>query len=52
MKKVFPINLEQRHRTVIGLIKDNKFRLFLAVICMLLIAGTTAALAYLVKPVC
>ena len=45
------MKLEERHRTIIGLINKNKARLLLAMVCMLIIAGTTAAIAYLVKPV-
>jgi len=44
-------NLKPRHHTLIGLIKKNKFRLFLAMLCMLVIAGTTSTVAFLVKPV-
>lgn len=40
-----------RYRELLGYIKDNRFRLYAAMACMLLTSATTAALAYLVKPV-
>ena len=42
--------LKPRHRSLLGYIKGNRFRLYLAVACMLLTSATTAALAYLIKP--
>ncbi len=44
-------NFKHRHKTIIGLIRKNQVRLISAVLCMIAGAGTTAALAYLVKPV-
>ncbi len=43
--------LKPRHQTVVKLILQNRLRLLLAMVCMLVIAGTTAAIAYMVKPV-
>ena len=42
--------LKERHRSLLGYIKGNRLRLYLAVACMLLTSATTAALAYLIKP--
>ncbi len=42
---------KDRHRRLLALIKKNKFRLFLAMICMLMIAVAVSATAFLVKPV-
>ena len=39
-----------KHRRLLALIKDNWFRLFLAMLCMLVIALATSATAFLVKP--
>jgi subfamily B ATP-binding cassette protein MsbA len=43
--------LKDRHKRLFELIKDNRLRLFLAMLCMLVMAAATAATAYLVKPV-
>jgi len=50
MKIPRPI-LKERHKQILSLIKENKWRLFLAMICMLMIAAATSATAFLVKPV-
>ena len=39
-----------KHRRLLALIKDNWFRLFLAMACMMVIALATSATAFLVKP--
>jgi ATP-binding cassette, subfamily B, bacterial MsbA len=44
------MKIDKRYRDLLGYIKANRFRLYLAIFCMLLTSGTTAALAYLVKP--
>jgi subfamily B ATP-binding cassette protein MsbA len=44
------MKIDNRYRDLLGYIKANRFRLYLAIFCMLLTSGTTAALAYLVKP--
>jgi len=51
MKKYFLPTFESRHRHLLALIKENVFRFILATGCSLLIAATTAASAYLIKPV-
>lgn len=48
MKK--PLLLD-RHKRILALIKENRFRLFWAMVCMLVIAAATSATAFLVKPV-
>jgi len=45
------IHLSDRHRQLLALIRAHWGRLALSMICMLVIAGATAATAYLVKPV-
>jgi len=48
---MFKLKLKNRHKRILGLIKENKFRLFLAMVCMLVIAVASSATAFLVKPV-
>ena len=43
--------LKDRHKRLFDLIKDNRMRLFLAMLCMLVMAVATSATAFLVKPV-
>jgi len=45
------LRLKDRHKRLLALIKQNKLRLFLAMVCMLLIAVASSATAFLVKPV-
>lgn len=42
--------LKERHRHILGLIKANRMRLFLAMLCMLVMSAATSATAFLVKP--
>jgi len=42
--------INDKHRRLLSLIKNNWLKLFLAMICMLIIAIATAATAFLVKP--
>ncbi|MDM8514742.1 lipid A export permease/ATP-binding protein MsbA [Desulfobacterales bacterium HSG16] len=49
MKSLFTMN--SRHKKVLSLIQDNWARLFAAMGCMLVIAISTSATAFLVKPV-
>lgn len=51
MKKIFGFEIKNRHREILGLIKQSKLKLFFAVCCMLVISGSSAASAYLIKPV-
>ncbi len=43
--------IENRYRNLLGYIKDNRFRLYGAMFCMLITSVSTAATAYLVRPV-
>ncbi len=45
------IQLKPRHKELIGYISGSWFKLFLAMICMLVVAATTSATAFIVKPV-
>ena len=45
------LKLKNRHKHLLALVKENKFRLFLAMVCMLVIAVASSATAFLVKPV-
>lgn len=42
--------IKPRHLELIKLIKESWFTLFLATVCLLVVAGTTAVSAYLIKP--
>ena len=48
---MFKLKLRKRHKRILALIKENKLRLFLAMVCMLVIALASSATAFLVKPV-
>ncbi|WP_207687904.1 lipid A export permease/ATP-binding protein MsbA [Desulfonema limicola] len=48
MKKII---IRTRHKKLLSMIQDNWIRLFAAMVCMLVISVTTAATAFLVKPV-
>jgi len=43
--------LKSRHRELFGLIKANKLRLGMAMACMIIMAASTAASAWIVKPI-
>ncbi len=44
-------NISERHKRLAGLVRENWFRLGCAMVCMLLASLTSAAAAFLVKPV-
>ncbi len=48
---MFKIKIKERHKRILFLIKENRFKLFLAMLCMLVIAVASSATAFLVKPV-
>jgi subfamily B ATP-binding cassette protein MsbA len=48
---MFKLKFKDRHKRLLALIKENKLRLFLAMVCMLVIAVASSATAFLVKPV-
>ncbi|HPA14494.1 MAG TPA: lipid A export permease/ATP-binding protein MsbA [Desulfobacterales bacterium] len=50
MKKLPLPMLKNRHRHLLSLIKENWIHLFLAMVCMLVVAASSAATAFLVKP--
>ena len=51
MKIISKNNIKSRHKRLLSLIKSNMLKLFLAMGCMLVIAASTSATAFLVKPV-
>jgi subfamily B ATP-binding cassette protein MsbA len=51
IKQLSKPTIKDRHRRLLALIKENRLRLFLAMVCMLVIAIATSATAFLVKPV-
>lgn len=51
MKRIRLPKIRSRHRQLVGLVKENKIRLLFAMGCSLVISASTAASAYLIKPV-
>lgn len=51
MKSLFGIKIRKRHRHLFGLLKEYRYRFCFSILCMLVVAGSTAASAYLIKPV-
>jgi subfamily B ATP-binding cassette protein MsbA len=51
MTQFLSISWKDRHKRLFALVWNNRNRLFLAMLCMLMIAASTAISAYLVKPV-
>ena len=51
MKRPAKAIIKDRHRRLLLLIKDQWFKLFLAMICMLVMAGANSAIPFLIKPV-
>ncbi|CAN2042673.1 ATP-dependent lipid A-core flippase [Candidatus Magnetomoraceae bacterium gMMP-15] len=51
MKIQFLPKLQKRHKQLLNLIKDNKLRLIIAMLFMILVAACTSATAFLIKPV-
>ena len=49
-RKIQIPRFQDKHRRMLGLVKENRFKLFLAMCCMFVVAATTAASAYLIKP--
>ncbi len=48
-RKYLTGRIRERHKRLLGLIKENRFKLYMAMACSLLIAATTATSAYLIK---
>ena len=51
LKHFFGIEIKDRHRRILSLIRKNSGRLILAAGCSLMISGATTAMGYLIKPV-
>lgn len=51
MRALLKLEIRDRHRRIIALIKQNVGRLVLAGICSVMISGSTSAMGYLIKPV-
>lgn len=51
MKKLSKPIIRDRHRNLLLLIKDQWFRLFISIVCMLVMASSRSAISLLVKPV-
>ncbi len=51
MKIFSKYKIKNRHKRLLALVKEHRFRLFLAMLCMMVIALATSATAFLVKPV-
>jgi len=51
MKKLSKPIIKDRHRHLLLFIKDQWFRLFIAMVCMLVIAFANSAVPFLIKPV-
>jgi subfamily B ATP-binding cassette protein MsbA len=50
--KLFPkIQIKERHRSILRHIKKNRNRLIISGVCSLMIASSTSAMGYLIKPV-
>jgi len=49
-RKIQIPRFQDKHKRMLGLVKENRFKLFLAMCCMFVVAATTAASAYLIKP--
>jgi subfamily B ATP-binding cassette protein MsbA len=50
-KLVLKIQIQNKHRHILKLIKANSGRLVLAVLCSLMVSAATTAMGYLIKPV-
>lgn len=48
---MLPFTIEERHRKVLGLVLESKWRLFLAMFSMLVVSLTSVASVWLIKPV-
>jgi subfamily B ATP-binding cassette protein MsbA len=51
MKKLTVPKIHSRHKKLLGLIKENRFRLYLSMVCSILVAATTGTTALLIKNV-
>jgi len=51
MASTLKVEIKDRHRRILTLIRKNSGRLILAAVCSLMISGATTAMGYLIKPV-
>ncbi len=51
MKKKLKFRIRSRHKRILSLIKENRYRLLFAMLLMLLVGVSTGATAFLVKPI-
>ena len=51
MKMIGGLKIKERHREILGLIKKNRFRLIMAMVCMLVESAGVSATAWLMRPV-
>ena len=51
VKHFLPIDLKDRHRRILSLIRKNSTRLVFAAGSSLMISGATTAMGYMIKPV-
>jgi subfamily B ATP-binding cassette protein MsbA len=50
--KLFPkFEFKERHRSILRHIKENRYRLIVSGVCSLMIASSTSAMGYLIRPV-
>lgn len=49
--QLFKVEIKPRHRHIWRLIMENRFRLYLAVLCSMAIAASMAAMGYYIEPV-
>ncbi len=51
MEKISKEKSGERRRRLLKLIRENRFKLYMGMLCMIVVAGTTAAMAYFLKPI-
>ena len=49
--RLFKFEIKERHRRIWHMIMENRFRLYLAMLCSIAIAGSMAAMGYYIEPV-
>ena len=49
--RLFKFEIKERHRRIWRMIMENRFRLYLAMLCSIAIAGSMAAMGYYIEPV-
>jgi subfamily B ATP-binding cassette protein MsbA len=51
MRRPFKTRFSERHRRLLAMVRGNWVRLLLAMLCMLLMAGASSAIPFMIKPV-